>query len=163
MHRMTFAVAVSVLVGCASAPADNASRADIAAVTKSWESAFNDCSPERLAALYHPDAVLWGTVAQTIISTPAGVRQYFDRACAAKQPFKVAIGEQFIRVYGDTAVNSGTYTFSRTVDGQLRSGGARYSFTYRKVSGTWIIADHHSSLIPAAPPASPPASPLPSR
>jgi uncharacterized protein (TIGR02246 family) len=163
MRRIALAFAGLVLVGCASAPADTESRADVAAVTKSWGSAFNDCNPEKLAALYHPDAVFWGTVAQTIISTPAGVRQYFDRACAATPRFKVAFGEQFIRVYGDTAVNSGTYTFSRTVDGQLRSGAARYSFTYRNVNGTWIIADHHSSLIPAAPPATTPASPPPSR
>ena len=162
MFRITIAVVGLVLVGCASAPTtDSAAQADVAAAAKSWSGAFNECSPEKLAALYLPDAVLWGTVSQTIISAPAGVREYFDRACATTPQFKVTFGEQLVRVYGNTANNSGTYTLSRTVGGQLRSGAARYSFTYRKVNGAWLIADHHSSLMPAplspTPPATPPA------
>ena len=164
MFRIAFVVVSWVLVGCASTPTpDPASQADVAAAAKSWASAFNGCNPEKLAALYLPDAVLWGTVSQAVISTPAGVRQYFDRACAATPHFKVAFDEQLVRVYGNTANNSGTYTFSRTVDGQVRSAPARYSFTYRKVNGAWLITDHHSSLVPAAPPAAAPASPPPSR
>lgn len=159
MFRIAFAVLGSVLVGCASAPTtDAASQSNVAAAAKSWSGAFNECSAEKLAALYLPDAVLWGTLSQTVISTPAGVRQYFDRACAATPQFKVTFGEQLVRVYGNTANNSGTYTFSRTVDGQLRSAAARYSFTYRKVNGAWLITDHHSSLVPASPSATPPAS-----
>ena len=159
MSHMTPVVVAAVLVGCSSTPVSDAdARAGVVVAANSWAQAFNDCNPEKLATLYLPDAVLWGTVSQTVISTPAGVRQYFDRACAATPQFKVSFGEQLVRVYGDAANNSGTYTFSRTVDGQLRSGPARYSFTYRNVNGTWLIADHHSSLVPAAPPASSPGT-----
>ncbi len=159
MFRSAFALAGSVLVGCASVSTTDAGpQADVAAAAKSWSSAFNECNPQKLAALYLPDAVLWGTVSETIISTPAGVRQYFERACAARPQLKATFGEQLVRVYGNTANNSGTYTFSRTVEGQLRSGAARYSFTYRKVDGAWLITDHHSSLVPASASAPPPAA-----
>lgn len=158
MSRLATAVVGLVLVGCGSTPtADPAAQAQVGAATQSWVAAFNECSAEKVSALYLHDAVLWGTVSPTIISSPAGVRQYFDRACGATPPIKASLGEQLIRVYGDTAVNSGTYTFARTVDGQLRSGAARYSFAYRKVNGAWLITDHHSSLVPARPPAAPPA------
>src|SRR6516225_5537244 len=40
--------------------------------------------------------------------------------------------DQLIRVYGNTAVNSGYYTFSYTKDGETKSIPARYSFTYVK-------------------------------
>ena len=69
---------------------------------------------------------------------------------------KGGLGEQLIRVYGDTAINSGAYTFVAMIQGQPRTLPARYSFTYRKVDGQWLIADHHSSALPAPPP--PPAS-----
>lgn len=159
MSRIALALAGSVLAGCASAPmTDAASTAEVAAAATSWATAFNECSAEKLAAMYLPDAALWGTASPALISTPAGVRQYFDRACAAKPQFKVAFGDQRVRVYGHAANNSGVYTFSRTVDGQVRPVTARYSFAYRKVNGAWLIADHHSSLLPAAPPAAPAAS-----
>jgi hypothetical protein len=43
-------------------------------------------------------------------------------------------GDQLIRVYGNAAVNSGSYTFSWVKD-----------------SERWLIVDHHSSGMPAPP------------
>jgi hypothetical protein len=71
----------------------------------------------------------------------------------------VQFGDQAIRVYGDTAVNSGTYTWSFTRDGVPRSLPARYSFTYVRQAGRWMIVDHHSSVLPEAPAAK--ATPTP--
>lgn len=64
---------------------------------------------------------------------------------------KVTFGDQLIRVYGDTAVNTGCYTFSYVKDGETRSLPARYSFTYVKRGGNWLIVDHHSSTMPYPP------------
>jgi hypothetical protein len=58
---------------------------------------------------------------------------------------------QLIRVYGDTAVNTGYYTFSYVKDGETKSLPARYSFTYVKNGPQWLIVDHHSSAMPAVP------------
>lgn len=123
---------------------------DISAATQHWIDAFNAGDAGRLCALYHPSAVLWGTTAQTIITTPQGVRAYFDGHCAAQSPLKVALTGQQVRVYGDTAINTGSYTLIASVQGQQRQLLARFSFTYCKVASGWLIVDHHSSFVPAA-------------
>ena len=64
---------------------------------------------------------------------------------------RILFGEQRIRVYGATAVNSGYYTFSFTKDGEAKTLPARYSFTYVKSGDRWLIVDHHSSAMPPAP------------
>jgi hypothetical protein len=58
---------------------------------------------------------------------------------------------QLIRVYGNTAVNTGYYTFSYVRDGQPATLPARYSFTFVKEVDKWMIVDHHSSAMPSAP------------
>src|SRR5262249_39682464 len=63
----------------------------------------------------------------------------------------VKFGDQLIRVYGNTAVNSGYYTFSYTKDGETKSIPARYSLTYVKDGNDWKIVDHHSSAVPTPP------------
>ena len=60
-------------------------------------------------------------------------------------------GEQLIRVYGSTAVNTGYYTFSYIKDGETKTLPARYSFTFVKEGEHWMIVDHHSSAMPALP------------
>lgn len=140
------------LVGCQSLPASSdAMKSEVGLATRAWAAAVNSCDANKAAALYDPEAVLWGTVAPTIISSRAGVRQYFERVCSANPPPKVTFGEQRIRVYGDTAVNSGMYTFTIFPGGQARAFPARYSFTYRKEDGQWLIVDQHSSALPAPP------------
>ena len=66
-----------------------------------------------------------------------------------KRPVK--FGDQLIRVYGNTAVNTGYYTFSYVKDGETESIPARYSFTYVKDGDEWKIVDHHSSAVPPPP------------
>lgn len=152
MYRVITAVAGLLTFGCAWAQSgDAAAQAEVRAATKAWADAFNECSAQKVSALYAAEAVLWGTAARTVITTPEGVRRYFDGACATTPPIKVTLAEQKPRVYGDTAINSGSYGFSRTVDGQVRSAQARFSFTYLKVGGAWLIVDHHSSMVPPAP------------
>jgi hypothetical protein len=64
------------------------------------------------------------------------------------------LGEQRIRVYGDLAINTGTYTFigpARDAAGKPISRPARFSFVYRNRDGRWLIVDHHSSAVPPPP------------
>jgi len=138
------------LAGCQTI-APEATKSEAGAAIQAWADAFNSCNAAAAAMLYQADAVLWGTFAPSIISGRPGVQQYFERACSANPPPKVTVGEQLLRVYGDTAINSGTYAFTVVVQGQPRRLPARFSFTYRRVDGQWLIADHHSSSLPAAP------------
>lgn len=129
-------------------PTSNADTAGVEAATRAWIEAFNAGEPSGICALYHPDAVLWGTTAPSIITTPGGLRRYFEGHCAAESPPTVTLTGQYPRVYGDTAINSGSYTLSVHLQGQLRALPARYSFTYCRVGGQWRIVDHHSSFVP---------------
>jgi len=123
---------------------------DVSAATKAWIDAMNSRDPERVVTLYDSDAVLWGTVSPTIRDTPAAIRDYF-KGLPTFTEFKGVLGEQRVRIYGDVAVNSGTYTFSTVREGRPVTTPARFSFVYRNRNGRWMIVDHHSSPIPAPP------------
>ena len=123
---------------------------DVSAATQAWAEAFNSRNPERVLALYDSEAVLWGTISPALRDTPELIRDYF-KGMPGNPQVRVAIGEHRIRVYGDTAINSGLYTFSNVRDGQPVTVPARFSFTYRQRDGRWLIVDHHSSAVPAPP------------
>jgi hypothetical protein len=108
-------------------------------------------NPDTILALYSKDAVLWGTLSPTVRSDLPGLKAYFVGAFQALPKLTVKFGEQLIRVYGDTAVNTGYCTLSYTKDGETKSIPARYSFTYVKDGNDCKIVDHHSSAMPAPP------------
>lgn len=127
---------------------DTEDASSVAAATQRWISAFNAGEAASVCALYHPEAVLWGTTAPSLISTPQGLRQYFEGHCAAVSPPTISLGAHCIRVYAGTAINTGSYTLHALVEGQARALPARFSFTYCKVGSDWLIVDHHSSFVP---------------
>ena len=141
-------LAALALAGCQTVPSSNDAKSEILAASRAWAEAFNKCDVERIAALYEREAVVWGTTAQVIASTPEAVRQYFTTVCTAPVRAKVEFGEQLVRVHGDIALCSGSYAFIGPKGGQLP---ARFSFTYRRVEGQWLIVDFHSSWRPAPP------------
>jgi len=76
-----------------------------------------------------PTMRVLGTLSPTLRSDRAALRDYFVTAFKVLPGLKVAFGDQLIRVYGATAVNTG-YSRSPMSDGETRSLPARYSFTY---------------------------------
>jgi uncharacterized protein (TIGR02246 family) len=124
---------------------------EVAAATAQWATIFAENNPDTILVLYAKDAVLWGTLSPTVRSDPGAVKAYFVGAFGALPKATVKFGDQLIRVYGNTAVNTGYYTFSYTKDGEANSIPARYSFTCVKDGNEWKIVDHHSSAIPAPP------------
>ena len=146
---MKIVVSVVLFVAIATG-AWAADKDDVAATTEQWGQAFAADDPSAVLALYDKDAVLWGTISPTRRETPDALREYFVGAFKALPGHRVAFGNQLIRVYGDTAINTGYYTFSYVKDGQPASIPARYSFVYLKRDGRWLIVDHHSSAVPAA-------------
>jgi uncharacterized protein (TIGR02246 family) len=124
---------------------------DVAAAAATWARALGEDDPDKVLPLYSDDAVLWGTLSPTVRADRAALRDYFVTAFKVLPGLKVAFGDQLIRVYGGTAVNTGYYTFSYVKDGETNSLPARYSFTYVKSGENWFIVDHHSSVMPPAP------------
>ena len=124
---------------------------EVAAATSIWAQALGEDDPDKVLPLYADDAVLWGTLSPTVRADRSSLRDYFVTAFKVLPGLKVQFGDQLIRVYGDTAVNTGYYTFSYTKDGEAKTLPARYSFTYVKNGDRWLIVDHHSSAMPPPP------------
>jgi len=122
---------------------------DVAAAAASWATALGTDDPDKVLPFYSEDAVLWGTLSPTVRASHAALNDYFIGAFKVLPGLKVAFGDQVIRVYGGTAVNTGYYTFSYVKDGETKTLPARYSFTYVKNGDRWLIVDHHSSAMPS--------------
>jgi uncharacterized protein (TIGR02246 family) len=152
MGRTWILLSVLLVLACPS-PVPAGPKEDVAAATQAWIDAVNSHDPERVVVLYDPEAVLWGTSSPTIRDSPSDIRDYFRTLPRFPPEYKVVIGEQRVRVYGDTAINSGTYTLLSVAvrDGKLINVAARFSFVYRNRDGHWVIVDHHSSVLPAPP------------
>ena len=143
------ALVFSVISFTATASAEP--KDEVAATTAAWAQALGEDDPEKVLPLYSSDAVLWGTISPKLRSDPAALRDYFVGAFKALPGLKVTFGDQLIRVYGNTAVNTGYYTFSYVQNGESKIFPARYSFTYVKNGERWMIVDHHSSALPSPP------------
>ena len=143
--------AVSIVLFSFISTAIAGPKEEVAAAAASWARALGEDDPAQVLPLYAEDAVLWGTLSPTVRADRAALRDYFVTAFKVLPGLKVAFGEQLIRVYGATAVNTGYYTFSYVKDGESKSLPARYSFTYVKSGERWLIVDHHSSAMPAPP------------
>ncbi len=144
-------VNVLFAVGVVAVWAEN--QENVAAATKKWAEAFNANNIDSILALYDEEAVLWGTTSPTLRTTSDKRHEYFTGPFGAAMEkkiteLKVEFGDSVIRVYGDTAINTGYYTFSWVKDGETTTLPARFSFTYVKRDGEWKIVDHHSSKIP---------------
>ena len=124
---------------------------EVAAAGQKWATVCAENNPDAMLPLYAKDAVLWDTLSPTVRSDPAALKAYFVGAFQALPRATVKFGDQLIRIYENTAVNTGYYTFSYTKDGETKSIPARYSFTYVKDGNDWRIVDHHSSGVPAPP------------
>jgi uncharacterized protein (TIGR02246 family) len=131
---------IVLVTSCGTIGADRTETAkqQVAEATAEWVAAYNSRDPARITALYDSEAVFWGTSAKTIAANPAAIAEYFKDAGKNPQA-RVTLGEQYIRVYGDVAINTGYYTFRSP---------ARYTFVYRNRNGKWLIVDHHSSRVP---------------
>jgi uncharacterized protein (TIGR02246 family) len=149
VKRLSHSIPILLLSSLLIAPIVFAGpKEDVSATTAKWADTLGEDNPNTILPLYAPDAVLWGTLSPTVRSDRAALHDYFVRAFAALPGLKVTFGEQLVRVYGNTAINTGYYTFSFVKDGEQKTLPARYSFTFVKSGNTWLIVDHHSSAMP---------------
>ena len=117
--------------------------AEIAALFDRWNASLATGNPDDVAANYAADAILLPTVSNKVRHNPAEIRDYFVHFLEKKPKGKIV--ERNIRFPApNVAIDSGLYVFD-TTGGQVP---ARYTFVYRKVGGTWLIAEHHSSAMP---------------
>jgi uncharacterized protein (TIGR02246 family) len=146
--RKTVVMLTWLLALTASSAALAGPKDDVVAATQAWVDGMNSHDAERVVGLYDPEAVLWGTRSASLRDTAVTIRDYFKLLQTVPPSYRVELGEQRIRIYGDIAINTGTYTFSEDRDGKAVIRPARFSFVFRNCNGRWLIVDHHSSAIP---------------
>lgn len=118
--------------------------AEVRAAGQRWVDGIGMGDADHMVSLYAADAILHGTVSPDLRQGPALIREYFT-ATAANPPTMSFVEPQHIRVFGDTAINTGFY---QTRFGTNDPITLRYSFVYRKTGAEWLIVDHHSSRLP---------------
>jgi uncharacterized protein (TIGR02246 family) len=121
----------------------------IAALFDGWNAALQTGDPEKVADRYAPDAVLLPTVSNEIRTDHAEIVDYFEHFLANKPVGKKV--ETIVNVLdSDSAIDTGLYEFTLTDPdtGAKRVVEARYTYEYEKRGGTWLIVNHHSSVMP---------------
>ncbi|HEX6110714.1 MAG TPA: SgcJ/EcaC family oxidoreductase [Geminicoccaceae bacterium] len=154
MIKQTGCAVAAVLLCGIALPVWADDKEDVAAAMNMWRDYLAKGTtedPGEILSLYAEDGVLWGTISSKRRDDPAAIRDYFVNAYKALPNLAVTFEDPYIRVYGDTAVNTGYYTFSYEKDGAMQSLPARYSFALVKRDGDWQIVDHHSSAMPQQP------------
>ncbi len=121
---------------------------DIESLFQEWNEALQSGDPGRVTDLYAFNAVLLPTLSNRVRLGHAEIDDYF-RGFLAKRPSGVRVEKSSIRVYGETAIHSGIYSFAFSpADQEPSSVRARFTFVYHWHGDRWLIVEHHSSLMP---------------
>lgn len=149
-----FAMFVSILVtSIAYADTTKQEAKAVRVAYREWVEAVTTAKghPEKVLALYAPDAVLLPTLKDGPYKTPAELKKYFEGFTALNK-LSAKTNKLDIKVAGNNnniALASGVYTFGYIDDkGNPVSTKARFTFVYEKVNGKWLIIKHHSSAAP---------------
>lgn len=146
-----YAISSLAFLLLAATPTSADDKANVEAAVEAWgKSVADGCKsdPHKITNLYAKDGVLWGTLSPSLRSDAAGIQSYFEEACSKLPKLTVAFKDHLVRVYGDTAVDSGTYVFSFEKDGAKAELPARYTFVLVRDGNSWKIVNHHSSAMP---------------
>lgn len=118
-------------------------------ILEQWLQAVNKGDIESVLALYDKSAVLIPTFSNKVLKTPADIREYFVKL-ASREQLSVDLHEKtlFIQYIKDELYAvSGIYCWHFSVDGELLSFEARFSYVLNLDLPNPII-QHHSSQIP---------------
>ena len=127
----------------ASNECDPPLKAEVAALFDRWNASLRTGDPRKVVANYAPNSVLLPTVSNRARYTVAEKEDYFMHFLQRRPEGR--IDDRVIDVDCNSATDAGLYTF-RFADGT--SVKARYSFSYKKIDGQWLITSHHSSAMP---------------
>ena len=121
-------------------------KSEIAALFDRWNASLRTGDPKKVVANYAPESVLLPTVSNRARFTVAEKEDYFMHFLQRRP--QGYIDDRLIDVDCNSATDAGLYTFRFADGGSVK---ARYSFSYKKINGQWLISSHHSSGMPEKP------------
>jgi len=122
-------------------PAEEAS-----AVIDRWAAAVNANEADAVVKLYAPDGLLHGTSSPTLNVGTSAISEYFKTLPGSGT--KVTIGDRHMVALGDAAAMGVGFYKVKSAEGATRP--ARFTFVVVKRGADWLIAHHHSSVLPPA-------------
>jgi caffeoyl-CoA O-methyltransferase len=134
---------------------------DLQAAQKSWVEAFNRHDAAVLAGTLHDGYTEFGVAADASSDWSAKSaedrRRYFTESFAGYENWTIQILESQCRVAGNTGIISGTDKAARTPKGGvLQYPRTRFTNTWLKSGGRWLLLASHRSTPPATAPGTPP-------
>ncbi|MCX5286386.1 MULTISPECIES: SgcJ/EcaC family oxidoreductase [unclassified Streptomyces] len=142
----TFAAGVSVAGSEADA---KPAKSQIAGLFDTWNKALQTGDSDKVADLYANNAVLLPTVSNKVRTDRAAIVDYFDHFLQNK-PVGTKVKTIVNVLDSNSAIDTGVYKFTLTDHdtGKKKVVEARYTYTYEKIDGKWLIVNHHSSAMP---------------
>ena len=116
---------------------------DIRVLIDKWNLALQTRDPIKVLELYADNAILIPTVSNIVRHNHEEIQDYFTHFLQKGPKFE--IHETNIRIFGNLAINSGTYTVTFNNDSFAK---ARFTFVYQNINHRWLIIEHHSSVMP---------------
>jgi uncharacterized protein (TIGR02246 family) len=111
-----------------------------------WNNALKTLDPRKVAECYAEDAVLLPTVSNIPRTNREEITDYFKHFLE-KKPVGV-VNQRNVKFGCNKITDAGIYTFRIDDHGVQREVPARYTFVYENRNGEWLIAHHHSSMMP---------------
>lgn len=146
MKKLQVSLLLLIFTSCIWAAAANTQQG-VKQAGQEWAAALSARDAQKITNLYAKDALLYATFTNMLDNQPA--RYAYFQGLVKNPDLKVVFDKQNIRLFGNTAINSGLYTFSFTDQGKVVTVPARYTFVYTLTPKGWMIVDHHSSKLPA--------------
>ncbi len=124
-------------------------REEALGVVDKWAKAFVESDVDSIVKLYAPDALFFGTGSKTLVTTPEGIRTYFEQALLTNKPKSAVLGDHSVMVISDTTVVvTGLDAAGGVRDGKLYSADGRVTFVVAKRGDGWQIVHFHRSAKP---------------
>ena len=118
-------------------------------VVELWSSAFTQSDVDTVMSLFAPDAVFLGTSSKNIVTTTAGIRQYFENSLVGNKRYISELSNSVIdELSDDVVVITSLNKISIIENHRTEIASGRLSIVLRKNQGTWKIAHFHRSAMP---------------
>ncbi len=127
-------------------PAHAALRSEIAQLAQAWAIHMGKGDLRNVLWLYSPDAHIYSLNGRHIYGKKE-IEEYLTAEFQSKQNLVIKFDEQYVRIFDDTAINSGDMTFSYKQNNKPYLIKAYYTFVYHKTIKGWFIEIEHLSPV----------------
>jgi uncharacterized protein (TIGR02246 family) len=150
--RMRYAFVALALL-CTPSLAVAGAKEDALAAFNNFLTLFTSADADKVAALFTPDALFYGTESVDLVTTPEGVKAYFVSAFTPRRaPGAVAaklVSAEAMPISDEAVVVSGRWLLERLDDGMpVPDPPLRVSMLVVKRGDRWMIAQFHTSATP---------------